>query len=88
MVSSELVGRNGFFILIYTTEAADDPAARHHLRNHRALAAYNRVQDKLSGRDFNREVSLSVQAQVEKLIQQATSLENLCQCFSGWCAFW
>ncbi|KAG8958873.1 phosphatidylinositol kinase- protein kinase tor1 [Tulasnella sp. 419] len=69
-------------------EATDDPAAKHQLRNHRALVAYNRVQDKLTGRDFNREVSLSVPAQVEKLIQQATSLENLCQCFSGWCAFW
>jgi FKBP12-rapamycin complex-associated protein len=41
-----------------------------------------------SGRDFNPEVSLTVQVQVEKLIDQATALENLCQCFSGWCAFW
>lgn len=40
------------------------------------------------GRDFNPEVSLSVKDQVEKLIDQATALENLCQCFSGWCAFW
>ena len=40
------------------------------------------------GRDFNPEVSLTVPMQVEKLILQATSLENLCQCFSGWCAFW
>ncbi len=37
-----------------------------------------------SGRDFNPNVVLSVQAQVDKLILQATSLENLCQCFSGW----
>ena len=36
------------------------------------------------GRDFNPEESLSVSAQVDKLILQATSLENLCQCFSGW----
>ena len=36
------------------------------------------------GRDFNPNVVLSVQAQVDKLILQATSLENLCQCFSGW----
>ena len=38
----------------------------------------------LSGRDFNPDVPLSVAAQVDKLIIQATSLENLCQCFSGW----
>ena len=37
-----------------------------------------------TGRDFNPEVSLSVPNQVEKLISQATNLENLCQCFSGW----
>lgn len=37
-----------------------------------------------SGRDFNPNVVLTVQAQVDKLILQATSLENLCQCFSGW----
>jgi hypothetical protein len=36
------------------------------------------------GRDFNPNVVLTVQAQVDKLILQATSLENLCQCFSGW----
>ena len=37
-----------------------------------------------TGRDFNPDVVLSVPAQVDKLILQATSLENLCQCFSGW----
>jgi hypothetical protein len=36
------------------------------------------------GRDFNPNNVLPVQAQVDKLILQATSLENLCQCFSGW----
>ena len=38
----------------------------------------------VAGRDFNPEEPLSVSAQVDKLILQATSLENLCQCFSGW----
>jgi FKBP12-rapamycin complex-associated protein len=27
---------------------------------------------------------LDVPTQVDKLIQQATSIENLCQCFIGW----
>ncbi|OBZ74140.1 Phosphatidylinositol 3-kinase tor2 [Grifola frondosa] len=58
------------------------------VRNERALFVYNRVQNKLTGRDFNPDVVLPVAAQVDKLIIQATSLENLCQCFSGWCAFW
>ncbi|WOK94449.1 serine/threonine-protein kinase TOR [Canna indica] len=31
---------------------------------------------------------LSVKLQVEKLIQQATSHENLCQNYVGWCPFW
>jgi len=37
----------------------------------------------LLGRDFKPNV-LKVEEQVDKLILQATSLENLCQCFSGW----
>jgi hypothetical protein len=36
------------------------------------------------GRDFKQNVVLPVQDQVELLIIQATSLENLCQCFIGW----
>lgn len=37
-----------------------------------------------TGRDFNPDIVLPITAQVDKLILQATSLENLCQCFSGW----
>ncbi|KAF7309821.1 Serine/threonine-protein kinase TOR [Mycena indigotica] len=58
------------------------------VRNNQALLVYNRVQAKLTGRDFDPDVALSVEDQVEKLIIQAMSLENLCQCFAGWCAFW
>ncbi|KAK8706593.1 hypothetical protein V6N13_050151 [Hibiscus sabdariffa] len=38
----------------------------------------------------NREVEhgLSVKLQVQKLIIQATSPENLCQNYVGWCPFW
>ncbi|KAG2011794.1 atypical/PIKK/FRAP protein kinase [Coprinopsis cinerea AmutBmut pab1-1] len=68
-------------------ETEEEPGAQE-VRNERALFVYNRVQHKLTGRDFNPTQVLSVKAQVEKLIEQATSLENLCQCFSGWCAFW
>ncbi|KAJ2934856.1 hypothetical protein H1R20_g2275, partial [Candolleomyces eurysporus] len=68
-------------------ETEDEHGAQE-VRNERALHVYNRVQNKLTGRDFNPNVVLTVSAQVDKLIEQATSLENLCQCFSGWCAFW
>lgn len=58
--------------------------------NKRALAIVNRVRDKLTGRDFIHidDASGSVQKQVDLLIQQATSNENLCQCYVGWCPFW
>ncbi|KAF9582493.1 phosphatidylinositol kinase- protein kinase tor1, partial [Lunasporangiospora selenospora] len=48
--------------------------------NQRALTVLNRVTNKLTGRDFSSE-QLDVRSQVEKLIRQATSTENLCQCW-------
>ncbi|KAF9929593.1 phosphatidylinositol kinase- protein kinase tor1 [Linnemannia zychae] len=55
--------------------------------NQRAVTILNRVTNKLTGRDFNPE-TLDVPQQVQKLILQATSTENLCQCWVGYCAFW
>lgn len=52
-------------------------------RNTKALAVYQRVQKKLTGRDFNPDEELTVEQQVKKLVRQATALENLCQCFPG-----
>jgi len=58
----------------------------------KALKVIRRVQDKLTGTDFHPEneqsVPLDVQEQIQRLIVQATSTENLCQLFVGWCAFW
>jgi FKBP12-rapamycin complex-associated protein len=56
--------------------------------NARALQVINRVSGKLTGRDFKQNEVLDVPSQVERLIQQATSTENLCQCYIGWCPFW
>jgi FKBP12-rapamycin complex-associated protein len=60
--------------------------------NEKALKVIRRVQNKLAGTDFlgPDEIGdpLDVQDQVQKLIVQATSSENLCQLFIGWCAFW
>lgn len=56
--------------------------------NKKALAIVTRVKEKLTCRDFAHEENLTVKRQVDLLIQQATSNENLCQCYIGWCPFW
>ncbi|KAJ3319429.1 phosphatidylinositol kinase- protein kinase tor1 [Boothiomyces sp. JEL0866] len=54
--------------------------------NKRALDVVDRINSKLVGQDFKGK-QLDVKEQVEKLIHQATSVENLCQCYMGWCPF-
>ncbi|ELP86268.1 serine/threonine protein kinase TOR1, putative [Entamoeba invadens IP1] len=54
--------------------------------NSKAGGVTKRVLDKLTGKDFGKEVD--VQTQVDKLIQQAMSHENLSQCYQGWLPFW
>jgi FKBP12-rapamycin complex-associated protein len=56
--------------------------------NSKALDVILRVSNKLTGRDFRANYTLTVEAQVQRLIQQATAIENLCQCYIGWCPFW
>lgn len=57
--------------------------------NSKAVAVITRVRDKLTGRDFDTQTKpLGVLPQVDRLIKQATSHENLCQCYIGWCPFW
>ncbi|CEM08834.1 unnamed protein product [Vitrella brassicaformis CCMP3155] len=51
-----------------------------------ARSVIRRVDSKLSGTDFGSEHDIP--GQVERLIQEATSHENLCQCYLGWCPFW
>ena len=34
------------------------------------------------------ETELRVDVQVDRLIREATNLENLCQHYIGWCSFW
>lgn len=64
---------------------------------YRALEVINRIQAKLTGRDFisagisfsaSLDEELNVEQQVAKLISEATSVENQCQLFVGWCAYW
>lgn len=68
----------------------EDGAAHEEALNEKALKVIRRVQDKLTGTDFadmDGEPT-DVTDQVQRLIVQATSSENLCQLFVGWCAFW
>nr|QGN03465.1 target of rapamycin [Ixodes ricinus] len=71
-----------------TSGVGDGEAAQPEALNKKALAIINRVRDKLTGRDFAPDETLDVPEQVELLIKQATSHENLCQCYIGWCPFW
>ena len=48
----------------------------------------NRVNQKLSGTDFDTEKPLSVEEQAIKLIEIATDHYNLAMMYSGWCPFW
>lgn len=60
----------------------------------KAIAVMRRVHSKLTGRDFAPVAEtatsqpLDVGTQVDRLIEAATSKENLCQCYIGWCPFW
>jgi len=61
--------------------------------NERAVAVMARMSNKLTGHDFSTtntelETGLTVKTQVQKLITQAMSHENLCQSYVGWCPFW
>ena len=56
-------------------------------KTNKALSVTRRVVDKLTGKDFGNE-ELSVEEQVERLILQATSNENLAQSYQGWCPYW
>ena len=61
--------------------------------NERAVAVMKRMSHKLTGRDYSppgqsSPDSVSVETQVQHPILQATSHENLCQSYIGWCPFW
>ncbi len=58
------------------------------IQNARAIEVLDRVNQKLTGRDFKAIEELEVVQQVNKLVIEATKLENLCQHYIGWCSFW
>lgn len=74
---------------ITATEATEmESEQQSELRNARAMLVLSRITDKLTGNDFTRDKGLDVPDQVDKLIKQAMSIENLCQHYVGWCPFW
>jgi FKBP12-rapamycin complex-associated protein len=57
----------------------------------RALEVITRIQAMLTGRDFAKsdlDPDLTVDKQVDRLIKEATNVENLCQLYQGWCPLW
>ena len=58
------------------------------IQNEKAVQVLNRVKEKLTGHDFKSDEELSYINQVDKLLIEATKLENLCQHYIGWCSFW
>lgn len=55
-----------------------------HRRRQFAATAIRRCALKLEGRDIERGTVVTVGAQVEHLVRQAVSPENLCQMYEGW----
>ena len=53
-----------------------------------AQMVLERINNKLSGTDFYPDIVYEVKEQVEKLINEAISYENLAQSYLGWCPFW
>ncbi|KAJ2781003.1 phosphatidylinositol kinase- protein kinase tor1 [Coemansia interrupta] len=56
--------------------------------NPKAQLIFKRIHDKLVGTDFDPNVQLSVADQVKKLVQQATSSDNLAVMYAGWMPIW
>ena len=56
--------------------------------NRIAKIVLERIEHKLSGTDFSPEIIFDIKRQVERLINEAVSYENLAQSYLGWCPFW
>jgi len=56
-------------------------------RNSFAVSVIRRIKSKLEGKDFDLNTKMSVSEQVDKIIQQATDIDNLCVMYEGWTAW-
>ena len=66
----------------------NDLDAQQQQLSEKAMLVINRVMDKLTGLDFSSTEVLDIPEQVDKLVVQAMSNENLCLIYIGWCPFW
>ena len=78
-------GREKELQYVFADEAREKPQE---ILNQKALAVLDRLKKKLAGKDFKETESLSIVEQVNKLIKQATSHENISQAYLGWGPFW
>ena len=62
--------------------------ARKQELNQTAEIVIKRISDKLRGMEIHSGEKMDIESQVDYLIKQATSHENLAQCYMGWCPFW
>eukprot|EP00475_Leptophrys_vorax_P026942 TRINITY_DN3834_c0_g2_i1.p1 TRINITY_DN3834_c0_g2~~TRINITY_DN3834_c0_g2_i1.p1 ORF type:complete len:1031 (-),score=234.09 TRINITY_DN3834_c0_g2_i1:66-3158(-) len=86
-IASSSVNRRNRVQVVAQAENDDEFKLDVETLNEKALQVVSRVRDKLTGKDFEGE-ELNVEKQVDRLIRQAASSENLAQCWIGWCPFW
>lgn len=79
----------------FEPQTTQDAANKQVQSSRKAQKVLRRIRQKLTGKEFASDEqyagkidAVSVDEQVARLVQQATSNENLCQHFHGWCAFW
>lgn len=76
-----------------STDSVELPQQQQELTD-RAVAVVQRVLDKLTGLDFHDSSSsashkpLAISEQIDRLINEATSNDNLSTCYMGWCPLW
>ncbi|PIA52420.1 hypothetical protein AQUCO_01000352v1 [Aquilegia coerulea] len=63
---------------------ADSASRAKRGKNAYALSVLRRVEMKLDGRDIDNNREVSVAEQVDYLLKQATSVDNLCNMYEGW----
>ncbi|KAJ2471071.1 hypothetical protein EV174_006010 [Coemansia sp. RSA 2320] len=86
IMSGSRPDQSGRAIMRFKQDIADEGDV--YVGNPKARKIINRIRDKLTGEDFNPDEQLGVAEQVDKLIEQATSDDNLAVMWPGWMPFW
>ncbi|KAF0561158.1 Serine/threonine-protein kinase SMG1 [Gigaspora margarita] len=67
-----------------TVENWDVPMQQAQARNAFAVGIIRRIKAKLEGKDFEYTTKMTVQEQIDKIIQQSLDIDNLCVMYEGW----